>query len=223
VIEPAAVLEAWLGDVERAAIAAVLPAGPAWRLTAPDGGAVAEAEIVCLAAGAGLAALWPAAPIEAVRGQLSWAEGVAAAPAAAWGAYAAPMRGGLMFGATHDRGDAVADPRPADDARNLAALAERLPQLAARLEGVRLAARAAIRATTPDRLPIAGEIAPGLFVLGGFGARGFALAPLLAEHLAAAALGAPSPLPAPLARVVLPGRFAERAARRGVAGANLGV
>jgi tRNA 5-methylaminomethyl-2-thiouridine biosynthesis bifunctional protein len=128
-----------------------------------------------------------------------------------------------MFGATHDRGASATDLRPGDDARNLAALAGRLPQLAARLAGAPIAARAAIRATTPDRLPIAGEVAPGLFVLGGFGARGFALAPLLAEHLAAEALGAPSPLPAQLAKVVRPARFAERAARRGVAGANLGV
>jgi tRNA 5-methylaminomethyl-2-thiouridine biosynthesis bifunctional protein len=54
-------------------------------------------------------------------------------------------------------------------------------------------------------------------VLGGLGARGFALAPLLAEHLAAFALGAPSPLPAPLARIVAPGRFAGRAQRRRMA------
>jgi len=80
---------------------------------------------------------------------------------------------------------------------------------ASRLEG-----RASVRATTPDRAPLAGEIAPGLFVLGGFGARGFTLAPLLAEHIAAEALGAPSPLPRALSRLVDPGRFAERARRK---------
>ncbi|HEX3408622.1 MAG TPA: hypothetical protein VHS81_15420, partial [Caulobacteraceae bacterium] len=69
-----------------------------------------------------------------------------------------------------------------------------------------------------------GALAPGLYLLGGFGARGFTLAPLLAEHVAADALGAASPLPAPLARSVDPGRFAERARRRGgMAGANLRV
>ena len=64
--------------------------------------------------------------------------------------------------------------------------------------------RASVRAATPDRLPIAGAIAPGLvapglYVLGGLGSRGFTLAPLLGEHVAALALGAPSPLPAALA------------------------
>jgi tRNA 5-methylaminomethyl-2-thiouridine biosynthesis bifunctional protein len=51
-------------------------------------------------------------------------------------------------------------------------------------------------------------------VLGGLGARGFALAPLLAEHVAALALRMASPLPSPLSRLVAPGRFAERARRR---------
>jgi tRNA 5-methylaminomethyl-2-thiouridine biosynthesis bifunctional protein len=52
-------------------------------------------------------------------------------------------------------------------------------------------------------------------VLSGFGARGFTLAPLLAEHVAAMAMGAPSPLPAPVAATVDPARFARRQARRG--------
>ncbi len=215
VIEPAAALGAWLPQVEPHPIAAAQTAGAGWRLVGGAGQAIAEADIVCLAAGADLAALWPEAPIEPMRGQLSWADAVAAPPSAAWGAYVAPTRHGVMFGATHDRGAAAADWRAGDDARNLEALAARLPQLAARLAAGRIQGRAAVRATTPDRLPVAGALAPGLFVLGGFGARGFALAPLLAEHVAAEALGAPSPLPAPLASIVDPARFAERARRRG--------
>jgi tRNA 5-methylaminomethyl-2-thiouridine biosynthesis bifunctional protein len=35
----------------------------------------------------------------------------------------------------------------------------------------------------------------GLHLLGGLGSRGFCTAPLLAENVAAEALGAPSPLP----------------------------
>jgi tRNA 5-methylaminomethyl-2-thiouridine biosynthesis bifunctional protein len=217
VIEPAGVLRTWLPAVAPHAVAAVEPAGASWRLVDAAGQVVAEAEIVCLSAGAGLAALWPGAPIQPVRGQLSWAEGAAAPAAAAWGAYVAPTPTGLMFGSTHDRDDAATEHRAGDDARNLAALATRLPQLAARLAGVPLHGRAAVRATTSDRLPVAGPIAPGLFVLGGFGARGFALAPLLAEHVAAEALGAPSPLPGPFAAIVDPARFAERARRRGMA------
>ena len=214
VIEPAKALAAWAPRVERAAVAGVERAGDVWRLADAGGRTLAEAEIVCLAAGSALAALWPGAPVLAVRGQLSRATGVTS-PAAAWGAYVAPTRDGVVFGATHDRGDTDVELRAADDARNLAAVAERLPGLAAHLAEAPAPGRAAVRATTADRLPIAGALGEGLFVLGGFGARGFALAPLLAEHVAAAAIGAPSPLPRSLAPLVAPGRFAERAARRG--------
>ena len=69
---------------------------------------------------------------------------------------------------------------------------------------------------TPDRLPLAGAWAePGLFVLTGFGSRGFSMAPLLAEHVAALALEAPSPMTAAAAALVAPGRFRHRAAGRG--------
>jgi len=224
VIEPAVVLDAWLPAVGVATIARAAADGGVWRLSGADGRLVSEAEIVCLAPGAGLGALWPDAPIQPVRGQLSWIDGVELAAATAWGAYAAPMRGGVMFGATHDRNDADAGWRPGDDARNLLALAARLPRLAARLADAPVQGRASIRATTPDRMPIAGPARPGLFLLGGLGSRGFALAPLLAEHVAALALGAPSPLPASLAPIVAPERFALRARRRAaglVAGGEL--
>ncbi|NEX95089.1 FAD-dependent cmnm(5)s(2)U34 oxidoreductase, partial [Caulobacter sp. 17J65-9] len=60
---------------------------------------------------------------------------------------------------------------------------------------------------TPDRLPLCGAVGEGLFVLGGLGSRGFAAAPLLAEHVAALACGAPSPLPADLAARLEASRF----------------
>jgi tRNA 5-methylaminomethyl-2-thiouridine biosynthesis bifunctional protein len=129
-----------------------------------------------------------------------------------------PTRDGVLFGATHDRGDIARDVRDDDHRRNLGFLAEGLPRLAERLAGAPLEGRASIRVATPDHLPVAGRApgaSPGLFVLSGFGARGFTLAPLLAEHVAALIAGAPSPLPRPLAAAVDPARFAERAARRG--------
>jgi tRNA 5-methylaminomethyl-2-thiouridine biosynthesis bifunctional protein len=215
VVDPAAILAAWLPAAEVGHVAEVTRAAGGWRVAGSAGETLAEADVVCLAAGAALAALWPEAPIAPVRGQLSEVRGVPA-PAVAWGAYAAPTRTGLVFGATHDRGETDTAPRPGDDERNLAALTERLPRLAARLAGRRVEGRASIRAATADRLPIAGAVAPDLMVLGGLGSRGFALAPLLAEHVAALALGAPSPLPTPLARLVAPERFAERARRRGL-------
>ena len=214
VIEPHRVLDAWLPQPTLASIAAGRPDGQGWALLDADGQPLAHADIVCLAAGAGLAALWPDAPLTPVRGQVSWAEGVAPPPAVSWGGYAATTPGGAMFGATHDRGDASDGWRLEDDRRNLAEVAGRLPVLAARLAAADIRGRASVRATVPDNLPLAGPLADKLFVLGALGGRGFTLAPLLAEHIAALALGAPSPLPAPVAALLNPGRFSERERRR---------
>jgi tRNA 5-methylaminomethyl-2-thiouridine biosynthesis bifunctional protein len=220
VIDPGVALATWTRDWTPAAVAGLERGADSWRLVGPQGETLAEAEVVCLATGADLAALWPEAQILPVRGQLSRALGVTAPPAA-WGAYVAPSRDGAVFGATHDRADTSLELRDVDDARNLAAVSQALPGLAGRLAGAMTVGRVAIRATTPDRMPLAGQLAPGLFVLGGFGSRGFALAPLLAEHVAALALCAPSPLPQPLVAIVAPERFRRRAERRsGVAAAR---
>jgi tRNA 5-methylaminomethyl-2-thiouridine biosynthesis bifunctional protein len=157
--------------------------------------------------------LAPDLPLQPIRGQASWAEGVEV-DAAAFGGYAIPTRSGVLFGATHDRDDDAVEVRARDNTRNLALLAKGRPDLAARRAGAPLHARASIRAATPDKLPLAGRIGEGLYVLSGLGSRGFCTAPLLAEHIAAEALGAPSPLASDLARLIQPGRFVARAARR---------
>jgi tRNA 5-methylaminomethyl-2-thiouridine biosynthesis bifunctional protein len=217
VIEPAAVLAGWAGEIRRAQVAALERTEAGWRLIDAQGATILVADAVVLAAGLASAALAPALPLSPVRGQASWTSAPAGArpAAAAWGGYLLPTRDGALFGATHDRGDEGLEVRAGDHLRNLATLAQARPGLAARLADAPLDGRAAIRATTPDRLPIAGALADGLYALTGFGSRGFSLAPLLAEHVAAQAVGAPSPLAVDLAALVEPGRFARRAARRG--------
>lgn len=208
VIEPAAALRAWIGECRRAEVATVTLEGETWRLLDAEGGLIAESDAVVLCAGMASASLADM-PLKPVRGQASWTR-LADPPAAiAWGGYAIPTRDGVLFGATHDRDDTGVDLRETDHARNLATLAEALPALAASLQDVAMEGRAATRATTPDHLPMAGTLEPGLLVLTGLGSRGFSFAPLLAEHVAAQALGAPSPLPGPLARLVAPGRFSK--------------
>ncbi|RZJ29225.1 MAG: FAD-dependent oxidoreductase, partial [Brevundimonas sp.] len=209
-VRPATVLDAWLAGSERrtATVAGIERTGDRWRLTDAEGGAILDADIVVLAAGWGNAAVYPAASLAPVAGQADVIEGVESPPLA-WGGYAVSTGAGLLFGATHDRG--VTDPAPSTDAgaRNLATLAARLPALAARIERLGpTQARTAVRATTPDRLPLAGALDDGLYILGGLGSRGFCAAPLLAEHVVATALGAPSPLARDLAARVAPSRFA---------------
>ena len=213
VIDPMPVLQTWLADgVRRVAVACLEPSGEGWRLLDGAGDLVAEVGIVCLAGGPASARLAAGLPLRPVRGQVTMIEGAPfAGVAASWGGYAIPTRSGVLFGATHRRDDASSQPRPQEDARNWADLRKGRPTLAATLEGAPTAARASLRAMSPDHRPLAGAVpgAPGLYVLSGLGGRGFSLAPLLAEAVAAKALGAPSPLPRNLDRRVDPARFAR--------------
>ena len=211
VVRPAAVLEAWLDGAERHAgqVADLRREGDVWRLFDAQGRRLAEAETVVVAAGWGTASLLDQLSLSPVRGQADWVEATAA-PAVAWGGYAAPTADGFLYGATHRRGDISLDARDDDSAANLATLAARLPRLAARARAGVRSRRAAVRATTADRLPVVGRVAEGLYVLGGLGSRGFCIAPLLAEHLAATILRRPSPLPVDLAARVSPDRSATR-------------
>jgi tRNA 5-methylaminomethyl-2-thiouridine biosynthesis bifunctional protein len=212
VVDPALLLAA---EPVHARVDRLMRADGVWRLTDAGGETLAEAEVVCVAAGMASGMLAPDLPLRAVRGQASFAPGAHWPVTTLFGAWVAPAPGGVLFGATHDRDDEGVDERAADHRRNLEAVAAVLPALAGRLAECALTARVGLRATTPDYLPLAGPAGPGLFLLTGLGSRGFTLAPLLAEHVAALALGLPSPLPGPLADLVDPGRFARRAARKG--------
>jgi tRNA 5-methylaminomethyl-2-thiouridine biosynthesis bifunctional protein len=215
VIRPEPILAAWNGQVVRAEVARLEAADGGWRLLDPVGAVVADVDAVIVASALASGDLVAGLPLQPVRGQASWTTDGAAAPAAAWGGYVLPAPQGLLFGATHDRDDEATELRPEDHQRNLATLAAALPALATKIDPAALEGRASIRAVTPDRLPLAGSAgAPGLYVLSGFGSRGFSLAPLLAEHVAALALSAPSPISRAAANLVSPDRFARRAARR---------
>ncbi|QUD86775.1 FAD-dependent 5-carboxymethylaminomethyl-2-thiouridine(34) oxidoreductase MnmC [Phenylobacterium montanum] len=218
VVAPAAVLDAWLAGAKqvRAEVAGLERGGDGWRLIGPDGELIASADRVCLANGLAAQAFAPNLPLSPVRGQISLVRTAEPPPAVMGAGYLIPTRDGLVFGATHDRDDTDTAVRPDDHARNLALLAQVRPSLAAELTDRPWEGRASLRAACPDFLPLAGAVSgqAGLFVLSGLGSRGFCAAPLLAEHVAAQALGAPSPLPAPLAAIVDPARFAKRSARR---------
>ncbi|ATQ41340.1 FAD-dependent 5-carboxymethylaminomethyl-2-thiouridine(34) oxidoreductase MnmC [Caulobacter mirabilis] len=214
VIEPAPLLAAWAGTVRRESVARLESIGAGWRLRSADDALLAEVDIVCLAAGHRSTTLLDGPPLQPIRGQASWTTEARLGQAISFGGYAAPTRDGLLFGATHDRDRDDETLDPADHQRNLAQLATLLPDLAGRLDAHALQGRASVRAATADRLPLAGRLADNAFVLAGLGSRGFCLAPLLAEHLVALALGHPSPLPEPLGSLIDPVRFARRARRK---------
>jgi tRNA 5-methylaminomethyl-2-thiouridine biosynthesis bifunctional protein len=142
----------------------------------------------------------------------------------------------MLCGATqqraHEPGHSDAAVREADHRFNLERYArltgQPAPPLAA-CEG-----RVGWRLVSDDRLPVVGALPvaapglpasrltqasawprhPGLFVLSALGSRGWTLAPLLGELVAAQALGLPWPLEQDLADAVDPARWAVRAVRR---------
>jgi tRNA 5-methylaminomethyl-2-thiouridine biosynthesis bifunctional protein len=213
-VAPAVVLRTWLSDARRVTgqAAGIVPDANGWTVRDANGQPLATADAVVITAGWGSQALFPALGLAPVRGQADWVTDTRPPPAVAWGGYAVPTADGLLFGATHDRGRTDTEVSPEDTGRNRATLAGRLPVLARGIADRPVQSRAAVRATTPDRLPISGAVPEhdGLWVLGGLGSRGFCAAPLLGEHLAAVILDCPSPLTRDHSARVDPGRFAPR-------------
>lgn len=216
-IAPGVVLPAWLEGCELriARVAGLEPHDGGWRVLDPDGGLICEADAVCVAAACDSRDLIEGLTLGPVRGQVSIVRTGRRPTAAAWGGYVIPTNEGLLYGATHDRGQTSLEPSDEDHQRNLAQLARKRPALAEALARRAPTGRVGLRAATPDHLPLAGAVdgADGLFVLAGLGGRGYTLAPLLAEHVAAMVMGAPSPLPAASIQALAPGRFSARSAR----------
>lgn len=247
-VRPRAAVEAMLAGARvilESPVEAIEHAEDGWLLRAPDQRALVKADAVVIACGAALARFAPASflPIALSRGQVEWGEGATLARALVQSNYVAPFDGGVLFGATFDQVEAP-DEVEADDAsrrHNLDALAVLAPEIAADVKHETLKSRARLRATTPDRAPIAGllpdadkwlaqyeplahgrkietELAPpahaGVYVIGGLGARGFTLAPLLGEIIAGEMCAEPSLLPQIARDAIHPARFLHRALKR---------
>jgi tRNA 5-methylaminomethyl-2-thiouridine biosynthesis bifunctional protein len=206
-------------------------------LTLQDGTVRGPYAAVIVAGGYAGAGLTPGL-LEPTAGHVAVFEGQCGLDApAAWGGYAAPLKdGGVLLGATHVKqetptaadvaeaalrrtGDAAPVPLDLGEVRLLwggvrAASADRLP-LCGPSPGPEFGAlwgEAARRGSAPDRIEAGLD---GPLVLGGFGARGFAHAPLLAEHLVSLLCGEPAALEQGGLQALHPARLAWRALRRG--------
>lgn len=200
-------------------------------------------DAVVLANGMGAAALAPFLPLEARLGQVDFVERPVLAPPSGMtsGSYAlaaGPLR---LWGATFERSgpDYAHGGTPAARAENLAGLERLSPWWVRDARDGEVSSRASLRATTPDRLPLIGGVPdqaaaaavfepmkkgrsvdadaplmPGIYVAGGYGARGFTWAPWAAGILAAQMTGAPRPASLGALRAVSPMRFVLRSLRR---------
>jgi len=184
--------------------------------------------------------LVPSLPVKPSLGQIDVFAGPTPERVLTDGGYVAPLQGALVAGATYTpySGGSI-ETRPDHSAANQ----ETAQGLLNQDIKAGVTCRAALRATTPDRHPIAGTLfdepaaleayaglatgkrlsypsAPyqeGLFTLTGLGSRGLVTAPILAAHVAAQITGGVSPLSRNVGELVHPGRFLIRAIRRGKA------
>ena len=117
------------------------------------------------------------------------------------GVYVAPALGGAIVGATMADGESDLGVDPAVTETLLARARAICPEL----EGARMAeAYAAVRGASPDGLPYAGRIEPGVFVALAPRRNGWLLAPLVARVVADALEGGG---PEPITEAMDPGRF----------------
>lgn len=187
-----------------------------WELTTNQG--MLQSNKLGLATGANLAGFEMTAdlPVNLVRGQVSHVDCSGMAPlktVVCHQGYMTPanaMFSGLpehCVGATFDRSRQQAVELEEDNAANLALVNKVLQQPDWFNDAAITSAKAGLRATIPDHLPLAGQLANQCWVLGGLGARGLLFAPLLAEQLAATICGEPTPLPEDIATLVSARRF----------------
>ena len=209
-----------------------------WTAYAADGQPIVAAPHVVLAnAYAANELLEHKFPLKTIRGQISCLPAAALPyiePVLCRTGYLTPPHNGLVsFGASFVNDDADLTIRATEHAENLQRLQEILPQVDIATANIEtLSGRVALRAVTPDRLPIVGAVpaimakssrisslanidwVPGLYALLGLSARGIVWAPLVAEHLACLMNEEPSPLPQNLSNVIDAGRFYLRELRQ---------
>ena len=236
-LDPGAAIAAMTDGLDvglRCPVTALTPTEASWRLEGEGGACLADVQAVVIATGAALKGLaqtrW--LPIALSAGQIEYGPGPRLTRALTEGAYVGPREDGLIFGATFaPTHQPTAQVSSEARAENLDRLKTLDPALAAAVDPGLLHSRAAVRATTADRLPILGECPDpaawrqpeepldgrlkGLWLLAGLGARGLTVAPLLAESLASRLCAEPDPLPLDQRAALDPGRFLRRALKRG--------
>ena len=178
-----------------------------WQVLDAQGRVLAQAPLVVVAAALASRAITGIdLPLQAIRGQVSMglrgAEAMPPYPVNGHGSFLpdlpTPQGRAWVMGASYDRDNACADISAADHLANWERLQVLLPEAATALRSQfvdgKIQAWAGIRCAAPDRLPMVGPIAPGLWASTAMGSRGLSFAHLCGELLAAQLHGEPWPV-----------------------------
>lgn len=168
-----------------------------------------------MATGAELARFAPLAsiPLNRIRGQVSHVQSAELASlntVICHKGYLTPAWQGLhCIGATFDREANNEEVTEQDNQQNVTELQQQLGPTSWTQSLQVVSAKAALRATVLDHLPLCGEMLPAskLWVHGGLGARGLLFAPLLAEILACQLSAEPLPCSVNTLQMLAPDRF----------------
>jgi tRNA 5-methylaminomethyl-2-thiouridine biosynthesis bifunctional protein len=218
-------------------VSGLIKAEDGWHVQTRDSQGAGPFATVIVAGGHQGGGLGPV-ELEATAGRVAgFATKVNLDAAVAWGGYAAPLGPDeVLVGATHVKSTDPGDPERAEQE-----LRRGVEDGPVRLElGARTRHWGGVRAAVADRLPLCGaspderfaerwrtharrgsapdgsaEGLGGPIVLGAFGARGFAHAPLLAEQIVSALHGEPFALEQVGLQALHPARFAWRKLKRG--------
>ena len=218
-IRPAVLLSALLGDTPVAAGFEVssLETGDAGVVIGAKDGRLQEADAVVLASGADLGPMMGVVgagmPLEQSYGQVTHVPASATSSArdlstgVSFGGYLTPVLDGFHdLGATFTKQEQDVE---TGHQHNLGLLPEAWRNWIAGPSLQTPGSRVRRRASLPDRRPVAGRIGEHLWVFGGLGARGFTLAPLLGEVLAAEIMGHAAPMDRAQRAGVQPDRYAS--------------
>ena len=216
-----------------------------WQITTERGQHYAAPTVVLCSAYDTNTLLDQALPLNQSRGQLSYCENTpdnALLTPVCFDGYIIPSLDNLhCVGATYDRHSKCTDLLTGDEQKNLAALAQALPDFAqAKSRG----GRVAFRTSSQDHLPIIGPMIDrtyylnhythlkhgqpahcyppanyqaNLYVNTGHGSRGLTTTPVAAEFIANLINNEPASLPTSLQQCIHPGRFLVRQLRKGLA------
>jgi tRNA 5-methylaminomethyl-2-thiouridine biosynthesis bifunctional protein len=227
-IKPAALVKAclsqanvtWRGNCE---VKRFVREDELWTLIGSDDQVLLRANMVVVAASNQSTELLNTVPetpklnFQAVRGQVTYGDlkGAKTLPY--------PINGGgsyietdteWLVGATYDRENLSLDANIRDQVDNFERLENLAPDIATRLkptfERGLVKNWVGIRCATTDRLPVVGEILPGLWICTAMASRGLTFAPLCAELLAAQCQGEDPPLKPRLVKALSVQRYARK-------------
>ncbi len=177
-----------------------------------------RAPVVVLAAGGDAPPLCPVPDLRLrrVRGQVTYLPESAIEPphvvVLRGGGVLPPVDGVCVVGATYDLEDPDTAVREDSHAGNL----ERLKGiLGVEVNARGIEGRVGFRSVTPDRLPVVGKIAEGVYAAFAYGSRGLVWSSLAAEIIASELEGEPMPVEGKLVDALSPERFRRRAESRG--------